>query len=290
MAPGAEDEAAEAAAEGGGRRGRRVDGEARRASARARGSEGDSSLARRPGSSSAARFASTTRGGRCGSPSRRTTTPSAKSALVATGVGDDERRRDASTPVTSARSTTGSARLRAVRPAALRHDDAAVPGRECAGVGQATSRPAPGRACTHRSSCSWAARARAWRRAEVAEVEGVGPIPAEVARRLACDAHVVLSVEARDGSILDQGRARRDPTVAQRIEIARRDKGCRFPGCTFTEFTDVHHIEHWVDGGLTNLDNLVTLCDRHHRPSRAGVAMKGTPTRCCPSPARTGGS
>ena len=71
--------------------------------------------------------------------------------------------------------------------------------------------------------------------AEVAEIEGVGPIPAEVARRLACDAHVVLSVESPDGSILDQGRARRHPTVAQRIEIARRDKGCRFPGCTFTE-------------------------------------------------------
>jgi len=112
--------------------------------------------------------------------------------------------------------------------------------------------------------------------AEVAEIEGVGPIPAEVARRLACDAHVVLSVEAPDGSILDQGRARRDPTVAQRIEIARRDKGCRFPGCTFTEFTDVHHVQHWVHGGATDLDNLVTLCGRHHRAvHELGWVMKG---------------
>jgi len=110
----------------------------------------------------------------------------------------------------------------------------------------------------------------------VAEVQGVGPVPAEVARRLACDANVVLSVEPRDGSILDQGRARRDPTVAQRIEIARRDKGCRFPGCTFTEFTDVHHIQHWVHGGVTNLDNLVTLCDRHHKAvHELGWSMKG---------------
>ncbi len=109
------------------------------------------------------------------------------------------------------------------------------------------------------------AGSRAGAGTQVAEVEGVGPIPAEVARRLACDARVVLSVEAREGSILDQGRARRDPTVAQRIEIARRDKGCRFPGCTFTEFTDVHHVRHWIRGGATNLDNLVTLCDRHHR-------------------------
>ena len=112
--------------------------------------------------------------------------------------------------------------------------------------------------------------------AQVAEVEGVGPIPAEVARRLACDAHVILSVDARDGSILDQGRARRDPTVAQRIELARRDKGCRFPGCTYTEFTDVNHVRHWIRGGATNLDNLVTLCDRHHRAvHEVGWTMKG---------------
>jgi len=101
--------------------------------------------------------------------------------------------------------------------------------------------------------------------AGVAEIQGVGPVSAEVARRLACDARVVLSVETSDGSILDQGRARREPTVPQRIEIARRDKGCRFPGCTFTEFTDVHHVQHWVKGGATDLDNLVTLCGRHHR-------------------------
>ena len=84
-------------------------------------------------------------------------------------------------------------------------------------------------------------------------------------RRLACDAKVDLAVEDPNGSILNQGRARRDPTPVQRMEIDRRDKGCRFPGCSYTEFTDVHHIQHWADGGLTNLDNLVTLCGRHHR-------------------------
>ncbi len=97
-----------------------------------------------------------------------------------------------------------------------------------------------------------------------AEIEGAGPVAAEVVRRLACDAHITLSAERPDGMILDQGRARRDPTTAQRIEIARRDKGCRFPGCPYREFTDVHHMRHWIDGGLTNLDNLITLCGRHH--------------------------
>jgi Domain of unknown function (DUF222)/HNH endonuclease len=98
-----------------------------------------------------------------------------------------------------------------------------------------------------------------------AEIAGVGPVPTEVVRRLACDANVDLAVEDREGSILDQGRARRDPTPVQRIEIDRRDKGCRFPGCNYTEFTNVHHIVHWADGGQTDLNNLVKICDRHHR-------------------------
>jgi hypothetical protein len=99
----------------------------------------------------------------------------------------------------------------------------------------------------------------------VAEVAGVGPVPVEVVRRLACDANVDLAVEDAKGSILNQGRVRRDPTPVQRVEIDRRDKGCRFPGCTYTEFTNVHHIRHWALGGLTDLNNLVTLCGRHHR-------------------------
>jgi hypothetical protein len=98
-----------------------------------------------------------------------------------------------------------------------------------------------------------------------AELDVLGPVAREVARRLACDAKVLVSADAADGQSLNLGRTRRDPTDAQRIVIRRRDKGCRFPGCTHTEFTDVHHVRHWVDGGPTDLVNLVELCDEHHR-------------------------
>ena len=98
-----------------------------------------------------------------------------------------------------------------------------------------------------------------------AELDVLGPISQEVARRLACDAKILVSVDDEGGRSLDLGRSRRDPTEAQRIEIRRRDRGCRFPGCAHTEFTDVHHVRHWVDGGSTDLDNLVELCDQHHR-------------------------
>jgi hypothetical protein len=98
-----------------------------------------------------------------------------------------------------------------------------------------------------------------------AELDVLGPLSREVARRLACDAKVLVSADGPDGRSLNLGRTRRDPSDAQRLEIRRRDKGCRFPGCTHTEFTDVHHVRHWIDGGPTNLDNLVELCDHHHR-------------------------
>jgi uncharacterized protein DUF222/HNH endonuclease len=110
----------------------------------------------------------------------------------------------------------------------------------------------------------------------VAEIQGLGPVPAEVARRLACDAHITFSVERQDGSILDQGRVRRNPTPAQRIEIARRDKGCRFPSCSFVDFTQVHHVQHWTLGGRTDMDNLITLCGRHHNAvHELGWKMRG---------------
>ena len=110
----------------------------------------------------------------------------------------------------------------------------------------------------------------------MAEIQNLGPISAEVARRLACDADITFSVEGEDGSILDQGRARREPTTAQRIEIARRDKGCRFGTCLFKEFTHVHHVTHWVNGGETNMDNLITLCSRHHNAvHELGWKMQG---------------
>jgi hypothetical protein len=98
-----------------------------------------------------------------------------------------------------------------------------------------------------------------------AELDVMGPVSREVARRLACDAKVLVSSDGADGRSLKLGRTRRDPSDAQRVEIRWRDKGCRFPGCSHTEFTDVHHVRHWVDGGSTDIENLVELCDQHHR-------------------------
>jgi CRP-like cAMP-binding protein len=98
-----------------------------------------------------------------------------------------------------------------------------------------------------------------------AELDVLGPLSPEVVRRLACDAKIILSGDDAQGRSIQQGTASRNPSSAQRIEIRRRDKGCRFPGCTYIEFTDVHHVVHWLNGGPTSIPNLVTLCDQHHR-------------------------
>jgi len=97
-----------------------------------------------------------------------------------------------------------------------------------------------------------------------ASIEGVGPISAEVARRLACNAHITMSFDAPDGTCLDQKPLQRDPSDAQRIEIRRRDGGCRFPGCGCRNVTDVHHVLWASKQGPTVMSNLLTLCVAHH--------------------------
>jgi hypothetical protein len=57
--------------------------------------------------------------------------------------------------------------------------------------------------------------------------------------------------------------------MAQRPICEAENVPCYKGSCTMTWFeseawVDVHHIEHWVDGGETKLSNLVTICGRHH--------------------------
>jgi len=70
---------------------------------------------------------------------------------------------------------------------------------------------------------------------------------------------------------LEVGRATRVVTPAQRAALAVRDRGCVFPGCERPlAWCDAHHLEHWVDGGPTDLPNLALLCRAHHRAVHEG--------------------
>jgi Domain of unknown function (DUF222)/HNH endonuclease len=70
---------------------------------------------------------------------------------------------------------------------------------------------------------------------------------------------------------LDLGRATRVVTAAQRAALVVRDGGCVFPGCPRPPgWCEAHHLLHWLDGGPTDLANLVLLCRAHHRAVHEG--------------------
>jgi hypothetical protein len=86
------------------------------------------------------------------------------------------------------------------------------------------------------------------------------------ARRIACDAGIIPAILGTARQPLDVGRHSRLATGPLRRALALRDKGCAFPGCDRPpRWTDAHHIQHWSNGGPTELPNLVLLCGYHHR-------------------------
>ena len=99
-----------------------------------------------------------------------------------------------------------------------------------------------------------------------ADLDWQTTIPAEAARRLACDAGVSRILTDPASQPLDVGRRTRTIPPQLRRALHHRDAGCAFPGCTQPpRFTDCHHLIHWAHGGDTALHNLVLLCHYHHR-------------------------
>jgi hypothetical protein len=98
---------------------------------------------------------------------------------------------------------------------------------------------------------------------------GAVDVSAETSRRMSCDASVVSMQHGIDGAVLDVGRKTRTVPPSIRRALEARDRSCRFPGCTARR-CDAHHVEHWMDGGATSVENLVLLCRRHHRAVHEG--------------------
>jgi Domain of unknown function (DUF222) len=98
-----------------------------------------------------------------------------------------------------------------------------------------------------------------------AEIVGAGKITAATARRLACNAKISRVITGPDGEVLDLGRSSRLFSPAQRLAMIVRDGGCAFPTCTAPPaWCECHHLDDWIKGGLTNLDDGALYCDRHH--------------------------
>lgn len=115
----------------------------------------------------------------------------------------------------------------------------------------------------------WGALERAWfadalaRRGDGTTFDGV-EVAGAAAALLSCDS-VVQRVLTVEGGVIDLGREVRTAPAPLRRAVITRDRHCRAPGCQRqARFCDVHHVDHWVDGGRTDLDRLVLLCTFHH--------------------------
>ena len=75
-----------------------------------------------------------------------------------------------------------------------------------------------------------------------------------------------LVTDPASGVVIDVGRTRYRPPAGLVDLVRARDRACVFPTCqTPAERCDIDHLTAWSQGGTTSLDNLVVLCQAHHR-------------------------
>jgi hypothetical protein len=91
-------------------------------------------------------------------------------------------------------------------------------------------------------------------------------IDVDTLRMLACDCSISRIVLGPDSEVLDIGRKTRVWTAAQRRAIVARDRHCTWEGgCDRSpRWCDIHHIDHWTDGGHTSVEKGKLLCRFHH--------------------------
>ncbi len=74
------------------------------------------------------------------------------------------------------------------------------------------------------------------------------------------------------------GRSRRIASPDQRIVLYAKDRGCTHPGCDAPGYwCEVHHVDDWATGGLTDADKLTFACPPDHK-----LLDKGWRTRKLP--------
>jgi hypothetical protein len=121
---------------------------------------------------------------------------------------------------------------------------------------------------------------------EPATLDGYGPIPASMARRLVADgatSFLRVLTDPRDGAPLEIGRTSYRLTKPMRHWLRLRDAKCTFPNCTNHSLdNDADHILAWAAGGGTGVANLGQPCPKHHRLKHATAwrpvgATKDTP-------------
>ena len=95
-------------------------------------------------------------------------------------------------------------------------------------------------------------------------VDGTPLAPGELLK-IALEADILPALFDTKGQPLWLGHKTRTASVAQRVALALRDRGCVICGAA-NSYCQAHHVIHWEDGGPTDIDNLCLLCsDCHHK-------------------------
>ena len=90
----------------------------------------------------------------------------------------------------------------------------------------------------------------------------VGPPTVEA---ILCDGVIEVTGRTGDGTPMNMGRRSRSIPARLRRFILHRDGGvCTAEGCVSRYRLQPHHIVSWADGGVTDAENLTTLCWFHH--------------------------
>ena len=104
---------------------------------------------------------------------------------------------------------------------------------------------------------------------EPATLDGYGPIPPSMARRLVGDgagSFLRVLTDPRNGAPLEIGRTSYRVPKAMRQWLRLRDGRCPFPGCNNHSLdNEADHLLAWSEGGGTGITNLGQPCRRHHR-------------------------
>ncbi|BBZ43263.1 hypothetical protein MPRM_05440 [Mycobacterium parmense] len=110
----------------------------------------------------------------------------------------------------------------------------------------------------------------------------LGPALTDAERQyLTCDATYEVWYH-RDGQPI--GAARTSRTINRRLRRAlqHRHPHCAVPGCGATRGLHAHHLQHWENGGPTDLTNLVLICPHHHRAHHRGdITLTGPADALC---------
>jgi len=100
-----------------------------------------------------------------------------------------------------------------------------------------------------------------------AEMNGYGPVIAEIARQVVADQdHSQWNYVVTDnGHPIATGTTRRRPTAAIKRQVHARYPICIFPGCRMpARNCDLDHRKPWAQGGKTNIDHLAPACRHDH--------------------------